>query len=134
MNKLTITILITGLGLLTGCNKWLDVKPEGQSTRDQMFQTQKGFRDALTGAYLDLKSGDAYGHALTWGTIEYLARNWDVIATSNTTLNNLVAANYNDAGVKERDSVHLCKRIQDHRGCEQHPGVHRWKEEYFPGR
>jgi hypothetical protein len=102
MNKLTITILITGLGLLTGCNKWLDVKPEGQSTRDQMFQTQKGFRDALTGAYLDLKSGDAYGHALTWGTIEYLARNWDVIATSNTTLNNLVAANYNDAGVKER--------------------------------
>lgn len=102
MNKLTITILITGLGLLAGCNKWLDVKPEGQSTREQMFQSQKGFRDALTGAYLDLKSGDAYGNALTWGTIEYLARNWDVISTANTTLNNLVAANYNDAGVKDR--------------------------------
>lgn len=102
MNKITITILISGLGLLAGCNKWLDVKPEGQSTKDQMFQSQKGFRDALTGAYLDLKSNDAYGHSLTWGTIEYMARNWEVQATSNTTLMNLVAANYTDAGVRGR--------------------------------
>lgn len=101
MNKLTITILIAGLGLTTGCKKWLDVTPQGQLTKDQMFQTQKGFRDALTGAYLDLKSNDIYGSALTWGNIEFLSRNWDVVATANQLLTGLASANYNNQNVKD---------------------------------
>lgn len=91
---------MSGALVFTGCKKWLDVKPQGQTTKDEMFQTQKGFRDALTGAYIDLKSGDAYGNAMTWSTIEFLARNWDVVSPNYTDLNNLVNANYTDASVK----------------------------------
>ena len=100
MNKIICSIIISGAVVFTGCKKWLDVKPEGQTTKDEMFQTQKGFRDALTGAYLDLKNGDAYGGAMTWGTVEFMARNWDVVSPNFTDLSNLVNANYTDASVR----------------------------------
>ncbi|MET0636908.1 MAG: RagB/SusD family nutrient uptake outer membrane protein [Chitinophagaceae bacterium] len=100
MNKITFTILLSGTLVLTGCKKWLDVKPAGQTTRDEIFQTQKGFRDALTGAYTDLKSGDAYGSSMTWSTIEFMARNWDVLSPNFTELNNLANGTYTDAAAR----------------------------------
>jgi hypothetical protein len=99
MNKISLTILISGALLLGSCKKWLDVKPQGQTTKDEMFQTQKGFRDALTGAYIDLKSDDAYGRSMTWSTIEFLARNWDNVG-NYPDINSLVNATYTDASVK----------------------------------
>lgn len=100
MNKTTITLIIFGALVFTGCKKWLDVKPEGQSTKDDQFKTQKGFRDALTGAYLDLKSNDAYGAAMVWTTIEYMARNWDVSNINFTGPIALTNANYSDANAR----------------------------------
>jgi hypothetical protein len=100
MNKLTTIILISVALVFTGCKKWLDVKPEGLTTKDEIFESQKGFRDALTGAYIDMKSGDAYGGAMTWGTVEFLARNWDVVNTANLEFTGLVNANYADASAR----------------------------------
>lgn len=99
MNKITTTILISGALALGSCKKWLDVKPQGQTTKDDMFLTQKGFRDALTGAYIDLKSDDAYGRSMTWSTIEYLALNWDNPG-NYPDIAALMNANYTDAKVK----------------------------------
>ncbi len=64
MKKITTTILISGALVFTGCKKWLEVKPEGQTTKDEIFETQKGFRDALTGAYIDLKKRRCLWQAL----------------------------------------------------------------------
>jgi len=100
MNKITFIILISGALVFPGCKKWLDVKPEGQTTKDEMFKSQKGFRDALTGAYIDLKSNDIYGSSMTWSTVEFMARNWDVVSPNFTDLSNLVNANYTDANVR----------------------------------
>ncbi len=100
MNKITTTLLIAGALVFTGCKKWLDVKPEGQTTKEFQFSTQKGFRDALVGAYLDLKSDDAYGSAMTYGSIEFMARNWDVISAARTDLTALTNGNYTDAGAR----------------------------------
>ncbi|AEW00344.1 hypothetical protein A4D02_23745 [Niastella koreensis] len=100
MNKITTTLLISGALVFTGCKKWLDVKPMGQSTKEEQFQSQKGFRDALTGAYLDLKSNDAYGNNMMYGTIELMARNWDVANINLTSLAALSNANYLDAGAR----------------------------------
>jgi hypothetical protein len=100
MNKITITLLISGALVFTGCKKWLDVKPMGQSTKEEQFQSQKGFRDALTGAYIDLKSGDAYGGNMEWGAVEFIARNWDVANIAFTQLTALTNANYLDAGAR----------------------------------
>ena len=100
MNKIITTLLISGALVFTGCNKWLDVKPEGQTLKDDQFSNQKGFRDALTGAYIDLKSSDAYGSAMTYGNIEFMARNWDVISTFSYGQVALSNANYIDPNAR----------------------------------
>src|SRR5882724_336981 len=97
MKKITITTILLGALCFTGCKKWLDVKPEAQTTKDDLFSTQKGFRDALTGAYINMKSNNIYGAALMWSNIEYMARNWDVVSASNTALTSLANGNYTDA-------------------------------------
>ena len=100
MKKIIISSIVLSALVFPGCNKWLDVKPAATTTKDELFQTQKGFRDALTGAYVHMKSGNTYGGALIWGNVEYMARNWDVTSPSNAALNNLAAANYTDAAVR----------------------------------
>ena len=82
MKRIFITITLLSI-LCTGCKKFLDVKPEGESTQTEMFRTQKGFRDALTGAYIRMKDGNIYGNALMWGNIEYMAGNWANVSSSN---------------------------------------------------
>ncbi|MCK7556324.1 RagB/SusD family nutrient uptake outer membrane protein [Chitinophaga sedimenti] len=100
MKKIFLSTILIGALTGSGCNKWLDVKPVAQTTKDELFQTQKGFRDALTGAYIHLKDNKAYGNSLMWGNIEYMARNWEVASSSNVPLMNLANANYTDATVR----------------------------------
>jgi len=100
MKKLITTIIILGTLLGAGCKKFLDVKPQGQTTQDELFKSQKGFRDVLTGAYIRMKGGNVYGGAMMWGNIEYMANNWDNVSSANTALNSLVSGNYKDATVR----------------------------------
>lgn len=100
MKKLISTTILLGALAVSSCNKFLDVTPQAQTTKDQIFSTEKGFRDALTGAYIQMKSNNTYGGNLMWGNIEFMARNWDVVSASNVALNNLVNANYTDATVR----------------------------------
>ncbi len=100
MKKITIITVLMSALCFTGCSKFLDVKPEAETTQAELFSTEQGFRDALTGAYIDLKSSNTYGGNLMWGNIEYMVHNWDVVSATNTMLTNLVNANYSDADVK----------------------------------
>ncbi|WP_321332285.1 RagB/SusD family nutrient uptake outer membrane protein [uncultured Bacteroides sp.] len=117
MKKYIITTiwLLSSL-LYAGCSDWLDVSPQSESPKDKLFETQNGFRSALTGAYIRLKGGSLYGGALMWGDIEYMACNWYNPTTSNTTLNELLNCNYNNAGVVSKmDAIYenLYKVIAD---------------------
>ena len=64
------------LVLLTACNEWLDVKPEMQVEREELYQSEKGFQSALIGCYAKLKSENLYGSTLSYNSIEYLAQLW----------------------------------------------------------
>lgn len=97
-----IFILLVALSILnTGCKQYLDVKPHGETTQGELFKTQKGFRDVLTGAYIQMKSSNIYGGNLMWGNIEYMANNWDNVNTSNTVIPALVSGNYTNQGVRD---------------------------------
>ena len=100
-NKLQILICIVAIGL-TGCNNWLDVRPDTEVYLDDMYADQQGFQDALIGAYLDLKSNSAYGQELMYGTIEYLAQHWDY--TSQSIEENISRYNYINESVQSRFS------------------------------
>ena len=80
MKKIFI-LTITCVGFIfSACNDWLDVNPRTQVRKDVLLETQKGFRDVLTGAYIRLKNGNLYGGEMIWNTIEYLAQHWAVTA------------------------------------------------------
>lgn len=110
-----ITLLASNL-LYMGCNDWLDVKPQSQVAKDELFETQRGFRSALTGAYIRMKSGNIYGGSLMWGDIEYMACNWYNSNASNTTIAGLINCDYTNEGVRnamDRIYENLYKVIAD---------------------
>lgn len=93
-----LTVLFLSLSLTSCLNEWLTVNPKTDMTRDILFSTESGFKDALTGVYIQLKSSAGYGERLTMTTIEHLVTSWDV--TSSTTEQRLNQFLYTDAGVE----------------------------------
>ena len=61
MKKIFIVTVICVGFIFSACNDWLDVNPRTQVRKDVLLETQKGFRDVLTGAYIRLKNGNLYG-------------------------------------------------------------------------
>lgn len=76
----------------TGCKKWLDVKPKTNVSESVLFQDEQGFKDALTGVYLQLASPSLYAKEFTMGTMDVFAQYYDVSASTH---------NYNKAGLYE---------------------------------
>ena len=74
-----ISCLMAGL---SSCNDWLDLQPQTEMNLKDMYASQQGFQEVLTGVYLDLKSNSVYGRELMFGTVEYLAQHWDYAAES----------------------------------------------------
>ena len=102
--KKIFAIIIALIGFIfSACNDWLDVNPRTQVKKEVLLETQKGFRDVLTGAYIRLKNGNLYGGEMTWSTMEYLAQHW-VVATGTTNAY-LQAYNYTNGSVKDRFST-----------------------------
>ena len=98
MKKIKYIILgMFGLLSATSCDKYLTVYPRTQMTQDVLFSTQDGFKDALTGVYIQLKSNTIYGQNLTMTVMEQLISNWDV--TTNALDQKLGLFNYTDATV-----------------------------------
>lgn len=82
--KTTINILLI-LFLLggTACQHWLDVKPKTEIKSDVLFETEAGFKDALTGVYLLMSRYQAYGMELTVGFNDVLAQQYTLSSTFN---------------------------------------------------
>ncbi len=100
MKKIKYFVLgMIGLLSATSCDKYLTVYPRTQMTQDVLFNSQAGFKDALTGVYIQMKSNTIYGMNLTMTTLDELISNWDV--TANTTEQKLGLFNYTDASVDE---------------------------------
>lgn len=76
MMKKYIAILFTALALTTSCDDWLDVRGENIQKEKNQFESYHGFRDALTGCYMEMANTDAYGQRLTMTNIEDLANLW----------------------------------------------------------
>ena len=74
MKRIIYYILSGCLLLGTGCSNWLDVKPSTRVEQEEMFSTEDGFKNTLTGVYIKLKSNSLYGKTLTMELTEYLAQ------------------------------------------------------------
>lgn len=109
---MSIRIKLSGLLLLvllagSGCKKWLDVNPKTNVVKDRLFETEQGFKDALTGVYTQLASRSLYAREFTMAFMDVLAQNYSV--TSNFHVYNKASQyNYTDAVTRLKiDSIWL---------------------------
>lgn len=61
---------------LSACTDWLTIQPETQITKEDMFKTQGGFYDALTGCYTLMRKNYAPNGNMVTGAVEYMANMW----------------------------------------------------------
>lgn len=59
MKRLLYSLLTCSL-FLSSCNKFLDVKPDGEVLNEMLFKTEDGFQDALYGVYAQLAQPQFY--------------------------------------------------------------------------
>lgn len=72
--KLSKYFLIAFLAFTAvSCKKWLDVRPTSELDRSEIFSSELGYREALTGVYANLTKPELYGRETTWGIVECMA-------------------------------------------------------------
>lgn len=75
-NILNIALaMILGLGA-TSCNDWLDVKPSDQVEDTDLFESESGFKEALSGVYSSMLTDGTYKKDLMFGAIGMLGQEW----------------------------------------------------------
>lgn len=76
MKQINYILILLLLCCITACNNWLEVAPQAEKEKSEMFKKEAGFRNVLIGAYIRMKSNNLYGEDLTYGSIEMLAQHW----------------------------------------------------------
>jgi hypothetical protein len=56
-----ITIALLSTALLSSCNNWLDITPEGNVDSEKMFEDEVGYEESLAGVYQSMGSIYTYG-------------------------------------------------------------------------
>lgn len=78
-----IALLLCGLVVTGGCNKYLDVQPQTSYTEAQVYGNEKAVDQALNGLYLNLAANQLYGANLTTTTVEMMAQRYKPRTASN---------------------------------------------------
>ena len=103
--KLFITAILF-LIACTSCNKFLDVNPESDISKSELFKTAEGFEEALNGVYSRASQGDLYGNELTFGFLDVLAQNYSISFFDNMAYRQTSLYNYKDAAfISRKDAV-----------------------------
>lgn len=77
LNKTIIALAAIALSVsMTSCDDFLDVRSENTAKEDDLFKSYKGFRDALTGAYMLMAGESGYGQNLTMTHVDALTQQW----------------------------------------------------------
>lgn len=58
--------MLSAVLCLASCEKWLKATSSDKIAADDLFSYRDGFKDALTGVYLDMGDEDLYGGNATW--------------------------------------------------------------------
>lgn len=77
--RLFIIILLIGCATLS-CEDWLKETSGTEMSIDGQFESEDGFRDALTGVYLGMQEPKLYAMNLTWHFIEFISQQYAQIS------------------------------------------------------
>ncbi|SKB70365.1 SusD family protein [Sphingobacterium nematocida] len=88
---------------LTGCSKFLDVKPLDSIMEDELFSSIKGFNTAINGVYSELNTPAIYGENLSVGLLDVMAQYYDVSTTAEHQFRYFNTYNYADSEFKKKN-------------------------------
>jgi SusD family. len=98
--------LIIGIVMASSCKKWLDVKPVSQVSEEDLFKTEAGFEEALTGIYSRCSAIELYGFELNCGFPEVLAQNYTLVGQDFHQYQQTAIYNYKDDDfIRRKDDV-----------------------------
>lgn len=78
MKKYLISIIT--ICAFASCSKWLDVTPKSEVSKDALFETEDGFKEAINGLYSRFTKEQLFGRELTVGTLDAMAQNYNMDA------------------------------------------------------
>ncbi len=87
---------------LESCNNWLDVPSKTEVIDYDMFKTEQGFMDVMSGVYYLMVRNELYGDMLTLTFLDMQARRFDL---SNSYTVGTLGKNIGDAGYYEESTV-----------------------------
>lgn len=90
---LALSLMFSGLG----CKKFLEVDPKSTIGEDQIFSSEVGFQQALTGLYSQMASRQLYGDNLSMGFTSMIAQNYSPSISSVFSFRQTVALNFKGA-------------------------------------
>lgn len=81
-NNIFIALMLV-LSLASGCNKYLDVSPKSTLAAKDLFTSEVGFQEALSGLYAQVGSRSLFGDNLSMGFVSALAQNYGPLDQTN---------------------------------------------------
>ncbi len=69
-------LLLGGASALTSCGDWLDVSPKTEVRESDLFSSESGYRNAVSGVYILLGQKSLYGVQASMFVPEFLAHTW----------------------------------------------------------
>lgn len=72
----------------TSCSDWLDVQPASQVEDTELFTSESGFKEALSGVYSSMVNESTYTREMTYGAMAILGHEWSNVPTQLTNINN----------------------------------------------
>lgn len=101
-NSQILVILLFALTFFS-CEDWLDVSPKTEIKSEDNFESEQGYKDALTGIYLLMTDESLYGCETTYGMLDALAQYYTTgIGGSSHKYYYDYQYNYTEAGTKAR--------------------------------
>jgi hypothetical protein len=94
-------IFIIPLLVFASCKKFLDVQPESDVTKEQLFSTEEGFKEALNGVYTECASASLYGGNLTFSNLDIMAQNYTL---TDPDLLKVASFQYKENVLKDKNS------------------------------
>lgn len=82
MKKIKYISLVLLLLTVVSCNSWLDVTDTDVIPEEDLFKTEKGHKQQLTGVYNVMANLDTYGLLLTTGFPDAIAQYWEPNSSS----------------------------------------------------
>ncbi|SHG64476.1 RagB/SusD family nutrient uptake outer membrane protein [Pedobacter caeni] len=77
-----LPVFLLAVLTLSSCKKWLDVQPKTDLKQEELFSTEQGFNEAMTGAYVSMTKEATYGRELTFGMMSVMASDYSVGSSS----------------------------------------------------